>query len=260
MVFHRKGLSGAGDFVGVVEVLRRSKATVRRGLQPRGLTGVSALWRLLHVTQLVLNPRALQEALAFLCLTVEALQPIRSTHAGLRVQGEVNRALVWTCCHMEAWHGAGNRGVGHSGAGVDQQVTADGAGVGDLALTHRSTTQAGPGLAQLVYLEDYTAQVSSSALVQAARHGQGDGGGGYRHIGRRICIRQFARSKRPEWRLLNSVAHESSCCRGFRERASWGSLLWSSWLRPSRSSQRSHLWSSLLWGRKAGLWSSRGRM
>lgn len=154
-MFQGKGLSRAGHFVGVAEVLRRGKAAVGRGLQPRGLTGMSALWRLLHVSQLVLGPGALQEALALLHLTVEALRPVRSTHTGLRIQreaGGVTRHLVWTCCHMEARHVAGSRGVGHSRAGVNQQVTADGAGVGDLSLAHRGAPQAGPGLAQLVYL------------------------------------------------------------------------------------------------------------
>lgn len=158
-MFQGKGLSRARHFVGVAEVLRRSKAAVSWRIQPWGLTGMSALWRLLHVCQLVLGPRTLQEARALLHLTVEALQPVRSTHTGLRVEwgaSWVTRretgCLVRNCRNVKAGHRASCRGVGHSGAGIDQQVTADGAWVGNLSFTHRGTAQAGPGLTQLVYL------------------------------------------------------------------------------------------------------------
>lgn len=80
---------------------------------------------------------------------------------------------------------------GHPGAGVDKQVAADGAGVGNLALAHRGGAHAGSRLAELVYLVNNTAQVTGPVLVQAGRHGQWDGGGRYGNVWRGICVWQL---------------------------------------------------------------------
>lgn len=50
--------------------------------------------------------------------------------------GSLSCCFVWGSHHEAAGHVAQSRVVrGHPGAGVDQQVAADGAGVSDLALT-----------------------------------------------------------------------------------------------------------------------------
>lgn len=60
---------------------------------------------------------------------------------------------------------------GHPGAGVDEQVAADGAWVSDLALTHGcGPGTLGPSLAELVNLVHNCAQISLAALVQSASH------------------------------------------------------------------------------------------
>ena len=65
---------------------------------------------------------------------------------------------------------------GDSGAGVDEQVAADGARVGDLALAHGSGPgPLRPGLAELVDLVHDAAQVGLPALVQPACHGERNG-------------------------------------------------------------------------------------
>lgn len=71
---------------------------------------------------------------------------------------------------------AGSGGVarhGHSGAGADEQVAADGAGVGNLALAHGGGSWClGPSLAELVDLVHEGAQVRVAALVQPGGHGE----------------------------------------------------------------------------------------
>lgn len=58
------------------------------------------------------------------------------------------------------------------GAGIDEKVTADGAGVGNLALAHRGGTHSGPSLAELIDLVHDAAQVCARPVVaQAGRHG-----------------------------------------------------------------------------------------
>lgn len=60
---------------------------------------------------------------------------------------------------------------GDPGAGADQQVAADGAGVGDLALTHGGgSCTLGPGLTELIDLVHDGAQVGLAALVQPCSH------------------------------------------------------------------------------------------
>ena len=62
-----------------------------------------------------------------------------------------------------------------TGAGVDEQVAADGAGVGDLALADRRASSSGPGLTELVDLVHNAAEVAGPVVMQASRHGQRDG-------------------------------------------------------------------------------------
>lgn len=60
---------------------------------------------------------------------------------------------------------------GHPGAGIDEQVATNGAGVSYLALTHGCGPGAlGPSLAELVDLVHNGAQIRLAALVQGASH------------------------------------------------------------------------------------------
>lgn len=225
-MFEGKGLSRVGDFVRIAEALRRGKTTFSRELQPGVLAGMGTLWRLLHAGQLVLGPGALQVVLALLHFTVKALHTIRN--AGLRVQRDargVNGALVRTSRRKAGGHQS--RGMGHSGAGIDKQVTAYGAGVGDLALAHRGGTQAGTRLAQLVDLVHNAAQVSRSTLVQTGCHGKRDGGGRYSYIWGSVCVRQLAWSIVTRRRLLSGVTHKRRSSRPAWWRSSGGGREWS---------------------------------
>lgn len=65
---------------------------------------------------------------------------------------------------------------GDPGAGADEHVATDGAGVGDLALAHgRGPGAVGPRLAELVDLMHDGSQVGLPALVQPGDHGQRNG-------------------------------------------------------------------------------------
>lgn len=99
---------------------------------------------------------------------------------------------------------------GHPGAGVDQQVAADGAGVSDLALTDRGGAHAGPSLAQLVDLVHDAAQVARPVLVQAGCHGQWDGGGRYSYIWWGVCVGELPGPVRSGWGLLEAVRRPCS--------------------------------------------------
>lgn len=60
---------------------------------------------------------------------------------------------------------------GHSGTGADEQVAADGAGVGDLAFTHGGgSCPPCPSLAELVDLMDQGTQISLATLVEPSGH------------------------------------------------------------------------------------------
>lgn len=80
---------------------------------------------------------------------------------------------------------------GHPGAGTDEQVTADGARVSNLALAHRSAAHSSSCLAELIDLEHNAAQVARPVLVQTGCHGQWDGGGRYSNIWWSVSIRQL---------------------------------------------------------------------
>lgn len=118
---------------------------------------------------------------------------------------------------------------GHPGAGVNKQVAADGAGVGDLALTDRGGAHSSPCLAQLVDLVHDAAQVTGTVLVQAGCHGQRDGGGRYSYIWWGVCVRELPGPVSSRWGLLEVTGHGRSSCshslgKGLRANESLGVL------------------------------------
>lgn len=108
--------------------------------------------------------------------------PVHGSHVVLGVSGG-SSLVCGTHDAVGVWGQAGGAGVGvrvavhgHPGAGVVEEVAADGAGVGNLALTHGGgSSPLGPGLAELVYLVHDAAQVWLVALVQASSHGERNG-------------------------------------------------------------------------------------
>lgn len=101
---------------------------------------------------------------------------------------------------------------GHPRAGVDQQVTADGTRVCNLALTDRGGAHASPCLAQLVDLVHNAAQVTGPVLMQAGCHGQWDGGGRYSYIWWGVCVRELPWSVCPRRGLLEAVRYGRRSC------------------------------------------------
>lgn len=63
----------------------------------------------------------------------------------------------------------------HPRARVDELVSANRAGVGNLSFAHGGRAHASPSLAELVNLIDDAAQVTGPVLVQAGSHGQRNG-------------------------------------------------------------------------------------
>lgn len=125
--------------------------------------------------------------------------------------GSLSCSFVCRPHHEEAGHRAQGWIVsGHPGAGTDEQVAADGAGVCNLALTNGGGTHASPSLAQLVDLVHDTAQVTTPILVQTGRHGQRNGGGRYSNVWWGICVRKLPWSITTQWGLLEA----SGCNRG----------------------------------------------
>lgn len=102
--------------------------------------------------------------------------------------------------------------TGHPGAGVDQQVAADRAGVGDLALADGGGAHTGPCLTQLVDLVHDAAQVTRPVLVQASRHGQRDGGGRYSYIWWGVGIWGLPEPIRPRRGLLKAIGLKCRAC------------------------------------------------
>lgn len=107
--------------------------------------------------------------------------PVHGSHVVLGVSGG-SSLVCGTHDAVGVWGQAGGAGVGvrvavhgHPGAGVVEEVAADGAGVGNLALAHRGGTHSGPSLAELIDLVHDAAQVWLVALVQASSHGERNG-------------------------------------------------------------------------------------
>lgn len=106
-------------------------------------------------------------------------QVVHSSHAGWRMSSywgggfllRANNAVVWG--ETRGGRIAVHR---HPGAGADKQTATDGAGVGDLALTHRGgSCTLSSSLAELVNLMHNGAQVGLTALVQPGGHGEWNG-------------------------------------------------------------------------------------
>ncbi|KAF3841306.1 hypothetical protein F7725_007168 [Dissostichus mawsoni] len=106
----------------------------------------------------------------------------------LACNGEPQGAHSLTWCSPQGPHhnavmlgktrGGGVAVHGHPGAGADEQVAIDGAGVGDLTLAHGGDPHAlGPSLAELVDLMNDVAQIGLVALVQPGGHGEWNGSG-----------------------------------------------------------------------------------
>lgn len=92
---------------------------------------------------------------------------VHGSHIGQRQSGFVSGASEST---------GGQRVVStHARTGVNQQVTADGARVGDLAFAHRCGAGAGSCLAETADLVNDAAQVAGLLLMQAGCHRQRDG-------------------------------------------------------------------------------------
>lgn len=128
-----------------------------------------------------------------------------------RHTGVLSRRFVWGSHHEAGAHTRVMRG--NPGAGVDQQVAADWAGVCDLALADRGAAHAGPRLAQLVDLVHDAAQVAGPVLMQTGRHGQRDGGGRYSYVRRGVCIGELSGSVCARRRLLlKAVGHGRRSC------------------------------------------------
>lgn len=128
--------------------------------------------------------------------------------------GSASCGFVLGAHHEAAGHGAQGRVVrGHPGAGVDEQVAADGARVRDLALADRGVAHTSPCLAQLVDLVHDAAEVTLPVRMQAGRHGQWDGGGRYGYIWWHIGIGELPGPVCPRRGLLEAVGH------GWRPRA-----------------------------------------
>ena len=130
-----------------------------------------------------------------------------------RSTGSHSCPLVWGAHHEAAGHGAHGWVVrGHPGAGVDQQVAADGTRVCNLALADWGAAHASPCLAQLVDLVHNTAYVTGPVLMQAGRHWQWDGGGRYSNIWWGVCVRELPGPVCP-WRgLLEAIRHGWGSC------------------------------------------------
>lgn len=115
------------------------------------------------------------------------------------------------------------------GTGVDEEVTADGAGVGDLPLAHRGGAQSSPSLAELVDLVYDAAQVGARpVVVQAGRHGQRDGGGRYSYVWRDVCVWQLPGAVGGAWLGLQGIGSRGRArdgTGGLGELLRWGEAL-----------------------------------
>lgn len=153
-----------------------------------------------NVSQLVLIPRAhllmlgvmLQLLLLLILLRMQMLQVVLLLEISVvgRQVVHCSQTMRWVTSHQGGGfllraNNAVGRGEarggrvavhGHPGAGADEQVATDGAGVGDLALAHGGGSCAlGTSLAELVDLMHYGAQVGLAALVQPSGHGEWNG-------------------------------------------------------------------------------------
>lgn len=108
-------------------------------------------------------------------ISVAGRQVVHSSHARWRVSSGF---LLRTNNAVGGREPRGGRIAvhGYPGAGADEQVSTDGAGVGDLALAHGgSSSPLGPSLAELVDLMHNGTQISLTALVQPRSHGEWNG-------------------------------------------------------------------------------------
>lgn len=121
----------------------------------------------------------LLQVVLLLEISVVGRQVVHSSHAGWGVSSHWDGGFLLRTNNAVVWGEARGGRVavhGHPGAGADKQVATDGAGVGDLALTHGGgSCTLGPSLAELVDLMHNGAQVGLAALVQRCGHGEWNG-------------------------------------------------------------------------------------
>lgn len=127
------------------------------------------MWVQLVLLQLVL----------LLEISVVGRQVVHSSHTGWRVSSHWGCGFLLRANDAVGWGEArGGRVTVHGNprTSADKQVATDGAGVGDLALTHGGgSCTLGPSLAELVDLMYDGVQVSLAALVQTSSHREWNG-------------------------------------------------------------------------------------
>lgn len=171
--FQAKGLAQT-QLLGVAEGLAGKSPWEIPRVVLAGVLPQPVIRHLLQVGQQVLVPGALLHV-----VLVPGGHSVHGSHGRGRERGGCSssggRRRLVNGVDDTGWHGGGHVVGGHPGAGMDQQVPADGAGVRYLSLTDRGRAEASPGLAELVDLVHDAAQVGRSVLVQAGSHGERNG-------------------------------------------------------------------------------------